>query len=148
MQVTPPVKQTASIFARPRFLSGDSFGKLIRFGAVGILNTLIDYAVFVFCFQIMEMGLLVANMVAFLVAVNFGYVMNKTWTFRDDSRGRVAIARGVLFLASYAIGFLVGSTVLWLASLYVDPRIAKIVSIGASLVVNFILSKTVVFRSN
>ncbi len=88
-----------------------------------------------------------ANTVAFLVAVNFGYMMNKTWTFRDDSRGRIAIARGVLFLqATLSDSLSVPRS--WLASLYVDPRIAKIVSIGASLVVNFILSKTVVFRSS
>jgi putative flippase GtrA len=73
--------------------------------------------------------------------------MNKSWTFRDGSRGRAAIARGVLFLGSYTVGFLLGSAVLWLVSQYVDPRLAKLASIGTSLVVNFILSKMVVFRS-
>jgi putative flippase GtrA len=147
MQVTPPAHRPEPSRFRSDFLSDGFFGKLARFGAVGVLNTIIDYAVFVFCFQVMELEPLVANTVAFLIAVNFGYVMNKTWTFRDESRGRIAVTRGILFLASYAIGFVAGSAVLWLASSYVDPRIAKIASIGASLVINFILSKTVVFRS-
>lgn len=147
MQTPPPFKSAIPSFGRETVLRHDLWGKLIRFGAVGVLNTIIDYAVFVFCIQIIELQLLVANTVAFLVAVGFGYVMNKSWTFRDDSRGRVAIARGVLFLGSYTVGFLLGSAALWLVSLYIDPRLAKLASIGTSFVVNFILSKMVVFRS-
>lgn len=146
MQVLLPSKPTAPSFGWPTLMCGDLWGKLLRFGIVGVLNTIIDYAVFVFCLQIAGLHLLAANTLAFLVAVNFSYVMNKAWTFRDGSRGMVAVTRGTLFLASYTIGFLIGSLVLWKGSQYVDPRLAKLASIGTTFVINFILCKIMVFR--
>jgi Predicted membrane protein len=146
MNIRPPSKPAARSFGLPAFLYGDLWSKLVRFGIVGVLNTAVDYAVFLFCLQVAGLPLLAANTVAFLVAVNISYVMNKSWTFRDGSRGMVAITRAALFLASYTLGFLIGSAVLWWASHYVDPQFAKLASIGTTFVVNFVLSRTVVFR--
>ena len=62
--------------------------KLISFGAIGLGNTVIDLAIFTFTYQVLNLPLVPANVLAWLVAVSVSYVMNTKITFRAES-GRV-----------------------------------------------------------
>lgn len=55
-------------------------GKIVRFGVVGLANSLIDLAAFA---MLVAAGLwpLAANGLAWLVAVSFSYAVNSRWSF-------------------------------------------------------------------
>ena len=117
-----------------------------RFAAVGAINTAVDLSLFAFLFYILRWPLLIANAGGFLVAVLVSYLLNKTWTFADTSRGSESLRRGVVFLGVAMIGLGVGSVVIWVAALYVAPILAKLAATGATFLWNFTASRRWVFR--
>src|SRR5262250_2426424 len=105
--------------------------KAASFAMVGVVNTLIDYSVFLSSYYLIKLPLIPANVLAWLVAVSGSYVMNCFITFAAES-GRQLRWR--------AYGALV-------ASLWLPVPVAKLLAIAASFVVNFSLSHFVVFRT-
>src|SRR5690606_31520628 len=70
-----PVTETL----QPRRLSS----KAVRFAAVGIANSGIDFAVFT-ALAWAGIPALIANVLAWAVAVTFSYAVNSRWTFEAD----------------------------------------------------------------
>ena len=56
-----------------------------RFSIVGVLNTLVDLAVFMLLVKLLSVPLVPANLLAFAVALANSYVLNRLWTFRDSA---------------------------------------------------------------
>jgi putative flippase GtrA len=121
--------------------------KAASFAMVGVVNTAIDFSVFWTTVHFLGWPLVPANVLAWLVAVSFSYVMNSFITFGPES-GRVLRWRDyATFLASGVAG-MVASTATLFALSYVMPLLAaKLISIAISFVVNFSLSHFVVFRA-
>jgi putative flippase GtrA len=121
--------------------------KAASFAMVGVVNTAIDFSVFWTTVHFLGWPLVPANVLAWLVAVSFSYVMNSFITFGPES-GRVLRWRDyATFLASGVAG-MVASTATLFALSYVMPVLAaKLISIAISFVVNFSLSHFVVFRA-
>jgi putative flippase GtrA len=87
-----------------------------------------------------------ANVLAWVVAVTFSYMMNSFITFGPES-GRILRWRDYLTFAASGVAGMVSSTATLFALSYVMPVLfAKLVSILVSFVVNFSLSHFVVFR--
>ena len=120
----------------------------VRFAVVGAANTVVDVGLFAYLFYILEWPLLAANAGGFSVAVALSYWLNKSWTFADPSRGRRAWRRGLAFVAVAVGGLAIGSLVIWLAVAWVPPLLAKFLSIGATFIWNFTVSRRWVFRSH
>lgn len=79
----------------------------LKFGIVGGVNTVINYAVFnVLALTVFVNGQLKANVIATLVATITSYLMNRHWTYRD--RPKSAMRREyVLFFLFNGIGLLI-----------------------------------------
>ena len=75
--------------------------KAISFGVVGLINSAVDFAVFSFAYYYLGLPILVANTMAWIVAVTGSYVMNSTITFAAESGRSLAIRRylGFVFAA-------------------------------------------------
>lgn len=58
-----------------------------RFAVVGALNTIVSFCVYAMATRYMSLDPLVANIVAFVVAVTVSFFLNKHWTFSDKGRG-------------------------------------------------------------
>jgi putative flippase GtrA len=84
------------------------FGELWKFGAVGVVNTILDYAVLNL---LLTIGPLKAKVVATVVATTASYFMNRHWTF--TSRDRSGLRREyVLFFALNLVGLVIQLSVL------------------------------------
>src|SRR3569623_1145314 len=59
--------------------------KAISFGLVGLVNSAIDFAVFSFAYYYLDLPIIVANAMAWIVAVTASYVMTTTITFAAES---------------------------------------------------------------
>lgn len=128
------------------WLSRPIVTKMISFGAIGLGNTVIDLAVFTFAYQVLNLPLVPANVMAWLVAVSASYVMNTSITFRAES-GRVLRRKDYLsFVASGVLGVVATTTTLVVLSNFMPVIAAKLGSIVAGFVVNFTMSHFVVFR--
>jgi putative flippase GtrA len=123
--------------------------KAITFGLVGLVNSAIDFAVFSFAYYYLGLPIIVANTMAWVVAVSGSYVMNSTITFAAESGRSLAIRHYLGFALSQFAGFLANTATVWcLVELaHVPAWAGKVAAIGVSFVVNFSLSHFVVFRA-
>jgi putative flippase GtrA len=120
--------------------------KAVSFALVGVVNTGIDFSVFWTAARYLEWPLVPSNVLAWLVAVSFSYMMNSFITFGPES-GRTLRWRDYMTFAASGIAGMVASTAVLYALSYVVPLLAaKIASILVSFAVNFSLSHFVVFR--
>jgi putative flippase GtrA len=129
--------------------------ELVKFGAVGVLNTLINLGVFnALLLSIDNVGRLKANMVATVVATIFAYFMNRHWTFKDRPSGHSTRREFVLFFVFNLIGLgiesaLLGGTVYVLGLTGIlAVNIAKIVGLVLGTAFRFWSYRTFVFTSS
>ncbi|MDT8441488.1 MAG: GtrA family protein [Desulfuromonadales bacterium] len=129
-----------------------------RFGAVGVINTLIDFGVFnllVWLFGVLAgPGLLACNAVAFVCANLNSYFCNKQWTFGDDKA--VSVHQYTRFMLVSLGGLLINSLVLYLlvdlavwpsrADSWLWVNFAKACATLFSLAWNFIMYRLLVFQ--
>ena len=124
------------------------FKKAGSFAAIGVVNTLIDFGVFVLAYQVAELPLIPANVVAWVIAVSGSYVMNSYITFAAESGRQLRTRAYGAFVLSGIVGLVANTTVLFLASYVMPVLIAKLIAIGVSFLVNFTISHLVVFRAD
>lgn len=145
--------------------------KAITFALVGVVNTVIDYSVFLVarallngssaalaafasvsalchCGNAATVSLIAANTLSWIVAVSASYVMNSSITFAAETGRKLKLSAYLAFVASGIVGWLANTaTLLVAAEIFLLPVwAAKAVAILASFVVNFSLSHFVVFR--
>jgi putative flippase GtrA len=146
--------------------------KAVSFAMIGVVNTLVDYGVFLLaraalsgsaaglaaigslndfcqCSSATATTLVVANLISWSVAVTGSYMMNSSITFAAESGRQSRLGAYLKFVASGIAGLLTNTAMLLLAAqvLLFPVWLAKAVAILGSFVVNFSLSHFVVFRS-
>ena len=121
--------------------------KAASFAMVGVVNTLIDYSVFLSAYYLIQLPLIPANVLAWLVAVSGSYVMNCFITFAAESGRQLRWRAYGAFVASGVVGVIANTTVLVVASRWLPVPVAKLLAIAASFAVNFSLSHFLVFRT-
>jgi putative flippase GtrA len=128
-------------------LSRAMAAKIASFATIGVGNTLIDFGIFTFAYQILGLPLVPSNVLAWLIAVSGSYVMNSLITFHAES-GRSLNRKGYLtFVASGIVGVIAATTALVALSYVMAVFAAKLGSILVGFVVNFSMAHFVVFRT-
>jgi putative flippase GtrA len=145
--------------------------KAITFALVGVVNTAIDYGLFLLaraalnsshgalaafdsfsgfcrCGSAAALLLIAANTIAWIIAVSGSYVMNSSITFAAESGRKLRWGSYFAFVLSGGAGWIANTaTLLFAAEILLLPVwLAKVIAVLASFVVNFSLSHFVVFR--
>lgn len=121
---------------QPRRLSS----KAVRFAAVGIANSGIDFAVFT-ALAWAGIPALIANVLAWAVAVTFSYAVNSRWTFEaDEALGK---QKSFIRFALSGAAISLGSSSLALVALtpLVGLLPAKLIGIVVGAVLNFFAAR-------
>jgi putative flippase GtrA len=80
--------------------------RVLRFGLVGVANTVVAYAVFLLLNGGLGTDPAMAHAVGWTTGVVNSFVLNRSWTFKDrDSSGRAFVR----FIAANAFALLVGT---------------------------------------
>ena len=121
----------------------------LRFAAVGVVNTGLDFGLF---FGLTQLGLdrLVANFISTSISFIFSFFANKTYTFsaaRSTHIGRqMALFIAVTLCGLWVIQPVIITVVLaWVAGTWWGPLLAKLVATLGSLSWNYVLYAKVVF---
>jgi putative flippase GtrA len=124
------------------------FGQATRFATIGVINTLVDFGVFLFAITYLTSSLVAANVLSWTVAVTGSYVMNSFITFAAESGRRLGWRTYAGFVGSGIAGLVANTGTLLIAAklLFLPVVLAKVLAIGASFLVNFSLARFVVFR--
>jgi putative flippase GtrA len=139
--------------------------KAISFALIGLVNTVVDYSVFLSARAALEQTtkvpalfaarsvsrdtviLITANITAWLVAVTGSYIMNSSVTFAAESGGKLRWRAYAAFVGAGIAGLIANTVMLVFGAkcLLLPIWIAKAVAILASFITNFSLSHLVVF---
>jgi putative flippase GtrA len=120
--------------------------KAMSFAVVGVINAAIDLGVFSFAYYGLEFSIVLANVMAWAVAVTGSYIMNSLTTFARESGRKLRLTAYANFAASQAAGLVANTATVFVASYFMPVLLGKVLAIGASFLVNFSLSHFVVFR--
>jgi putative flippase GtrA len=127
--------------------------KAMSFALIGVINSLIDFAVFLFALRYItavlpgeRLDLIAANVLAWMVAVTGSYVMNSYVTFAAESGRKLRWKAFFAFAAAGILGAIGSTTTLVVAADFMPVVAAKILAIGVGFLINFSMSHFVVFR--
>jgi putative flippase GtrA len=118
-------------------------GTVVRFAAVGVVNTAID--VMLFWMLHAPLGILAANFVSTSAGMAFSFLVNGRHTFGAD---RVTWRQAALFLATNSLTMWLLQPLLIHAAYDVAATplmVAKLLALGGSVVANFLLYRYVVW---
>jgi putative flippase GtrA len=120
--------------------------KAMSFASIGVVNTLVDLGLFLLALKYLTSSLVVANVLAWTVAVSGSYVMNSFITFAAESGRQLTPRTYATFVASQVLGLAASTGTLVAAATVMPVFFAKLLAIGAAFLVNFSMSHFVVFR--
>ena len=121
------------------------FARLIKYGLVGIINTLIDYGVFTLVYQLAGLEAGPSQIIGFMCGSVCGYVLNSNFTFREGkgrTKGQFFQYVGVDIVLALFSGWL-----MQLASgAGINAYLAKIALTVVIMLLHYIIYKCIVFR--
>ncbi|MFD0418270.1 GtrA family protein [Streptomyces sp. NPDC127108] len=126
--------------------------EVAKFGAVGAVGTLVNFAVFNLVRHLTDLQVVRASVIATVVAIAFNYVGFRYFTYRDrDKSGRTKEL--TLFLLFSAVGLVIENGVLYVATYGFDwdsrlqSNVFKFVGMGIATLFRFWSYRTWVFRT-
>ncbi|WMJ88585.1 GtrA family protein [Anaerocolumna sp. MB42-C2] len=123
----------------------------VTYGIAGVLTTLVNYAAYyIFCNRI-GIENLIANIIAWIIAVIFAYVINDIWVFKDHiSNIRLEVIKVIKFFGARLFSLIVEEAGLFLFvdllslnNLVVKAALAVIV-----IILNYFFSKLYIFKKS
>jgi putative flippase GtrA len=111
-----------------------------------VVNFAVDFSVFSFAYLYLKWPIIIANVVAWGIAVSGSYVMNSLITFAAESGRQLRLKDYATFALSQTGGLIANTATVFIASYFMPVLVGKALAIGASFLVNFSLSHFVVFR--
>jgi putative flippase GtrA len=114
----------------------------------GVLTTVVNYAAYVLFTRAVALPLVAANLLAWVLAVAFAYATNRRWVFESKTKGIAALTEAGAFVAARIFSGVVDTAcmVLLVEWLHIHDMIAKILVNVLVIVINYILSKLIIFR--
>ena len=115
----------------------------------GVLTTLVNYLVYLPCYNLLGVSASVSNVIAWAVAVVFAYLTNKPFVFRShDWSGSVMIPELAKFVGSRVFSGFLETAIIFLTvdCMSWNGNAMKLCTSVLVVVLNYIASKLLVFR--
>jgi putative flippase GtrA len=130
---------------RDRGSGGGSMTQFIKFAVVGVINSAIQYLVFLFLYSVTGTQYLLASIIGYVAGMINSYVLNRRWTFRSRNQRLLAELSRFVAVNLIALGVNVGLLFLLVSTRAMAPQWAQGLAIAASTLVNFVLNKVWTF---
>ncbi|MGD6778562.1 GtrA family protein [Sutcliffiella horikoshii] len=118
--------------------------RFLKFGTVGVFNTMITFASFTLFFYI-GINYLAANVMGYILGMLNSYYWNKKWVFQDE-RNKASVFYKFVVVNIVTLG--VHTLLLFLLVDYAElqPIIANLFATGAGLAINYFINSKWTFR--
>ena len=126
-----------------RFLSDDLF-RFIKFGLVGVLNTAINWIIFIL---LNSLGLyyIISNIISYSLSTLNSYIWNSKWVFKYN--GDNIKETTFKFIILNIIGLILNTCILYILVdiLWSSKIIGLIITTGIVMILNYFINKLCVF---
>lgn len=115
----------------------------------GVLTTVVNYLVYLPCYNLLALPAVISNVIAWVVAVAFAYVTNKPFVFRShDWSAKTVVPELTKFVGTRVASGGMESAIIWIAVdlLGGNGNLWKLVTSVLVVILNYVGSKLLVFR--
>ncbi|WP_342985679.1 GtrA family protein [Clostridium saudiense] len=126
------------------FLEG-GINKFIKFGLVGVLNTLINWIIFALL-NFVGVYYIVANVIAYAIATANSYIWNSKWVFKYNGKDKKETT--AKFIILNLIGLALNTAILYFLVdiLSLNKLVGLVITTAIVMVINYIVNKIWVFK--
>ena len=121
------------------------FRRVISYGIVGVTNTLVDYGVFVLCYELLGVPISLSQGIGYLSGSVCGYLLNSNVTFREG-KGRTRLQWLQYFGVDIALSLGSGAVMHWVEQRGLPVYLIKIAMTVIVAFAHYIIYKYIVFR--
>lgn len=129
----------------------EGFMQFVKFGLVGVSNTLINYVVYLI-FLKLGCHYLVASVIGFIISVTNSYYWNNKYVFKEEGGEKRSWWKTYVktFTAYASTGLLLANVllILWIQFLHMPEEIAPLVNLLVTIPLNYIINKFWAYKSN
>lgn len=137
----------------------DNFLQFIKFGIVGVSNTVISYILYAVCLMLLRSGnilsgvdYIIAQVVQFILSVLWSFYWNNKFVFELKNGEKRSIWKSLIktYISYSFTGLFLSSIllVLWVQVLGISEFIAPIINLLISVPLNFIINKFWAFKKS
>jgi len=116
--------------------------EFVCFGLIGVMNTLLDFALFNAFHSGLKIGPELSNVLSYTISMANSFILNKYFTFKSNDAGKIHMEAPkfiiINLLSLVATTAAIHGMVHYLA---IRPVVSKLISIGLSFTINFIGNK-------
>ena len=120
--------------------------ELVFYLIFGILTTLVNIVVYLFFTKLCGVDYIISNIIAWILSVLFAYITNRIWVF--ESKNTNILKEVLLFFSGRLFSGVVDTSLMFLfiEVLFISDLISKIVIQVIVVILNYVISKLVVFK--
>ena len=120
--------------------------QFLKFGIVGISNTLITALTIWLFLKVLHCSDYFANFTGYILGLINSFIWNRKWTFESKTKVSATLFK---FIVTFAISYLfqLGNLYLLLHYTHIDPYFCQLLSIVVYTILNFALNKTYTFKN-
>lgn len=125
------------------------YKEVINYLIFGVLTTLVNYVSYIIFTRVFSVDMFVSNLVAWFLSVVFAFITNKLIVFESkEFTPKVIVKEGVSFMIARVFSLLLDMLILYLMAdlLGMNDLIVKIISNVIVIIVNYVLSKFLIFK--
>ena len=118
------------------------FQQIFKFGIVGGIAFIIDYAIMVISKELLGFNILISAALGFIISVIFNYIASIKWVF-DVNKEKDEKKNFILFIIFSIIGLILTEIIMWFGTdiIKISYLIVKIIATAIVMVFNFITRK-------
>src|SRR5580693_4313756 len=138
-------KSPTSVARRPRRLSAPVLVQFIKFGIVGVSNTLLTLVIYTVLLKLFGVWYLAASAIGFIAGAVNGFLLNRRWTFQEHVGDALTPVRwGVV----QTCGLGIDEALLYLLvhDAHLDKLLAQVCATAVVTVTTFFVNRAWTFR--
>lgn len=115
----------------------------------GVLTTVVNYIVYLPCYNMLGFSAAVSNVIAWVVAVAFAYLTNKPFVFRsNDWSAKTVVPELTKFVGSRVMSGALETGIIFLTvdCLLWNGNVMKLITSVLVVILNYVASKFLVFK--
>jgi putative flippase GtrA len=128
-----------------RALSAPLVAQFMKFGIVGVSNTLLTFAVYTLLLKVFGMWYLAASAIGFAVGAVNGFLLNRRWTFREHVGDALTPVRWSV-VQGCGLGLNEGLLYLYVDEIGLDKLLGQALAIAMVTVITFLVNRAWTFR--
>ena len=129
----------------------EKYWDILSYLFFGVCTTIVNYLIYIPCYNIWGMSATVSNLIAWVVAVAFAYLTNKPFVFKSHDWSAKTVVPELTKFIGCRIGSGAAETLILLVTVDLlgwNGNVWKLVTQVMVVILNYIGSKLLVFRKN